>query len=112
MQMFQDPVTLDSDNNKVTRLFLSHVSKNKKEAFISGENHIWLFLLLTLLSANNNESQFIEYLEYGVTVIFCAEMCLKVIDQGLVIHPGSYLRNPWNILGEYWVPAILSENYL
>lgn len=57
MQMFQDPVTLDSDNNK-----------------------------------------FIEYLEYGVTVIFCAEMCLKVIDQGLVIHPGSYLRNPWNIL--------------
>ena len=42
--------------------------------------------------------QFIEYLEYGVTVIFCLEMILRVIDLGFVIHPGSYLRDPWNVL--------------
>ncbi|KAL5266763.1 hypothetical protein ACHWQZ_G003966 [Mnemiopsis leidyi] len=48
------------------------------------------------LESDNN--RFIEYLEYGVTVIFCLEMILRVIDLGFVIHPGSYLRDPWNVL--------------
>ena len=33
-----------------------------------------------------------------MTVIFCLEMILRVIDLGFVIHPGSYLRDPWNVL--------------
>ena len=30
--------------------------------------------------------------------IFCVEMCLKIIALGFVLHPGSYLRNFWNIM--------------
>ena len=30
--------------------------------------------------------------------IFCVEMCLKIIALGFVLHPGSYLRNVWNIM--------------
>ena len=30
--------------------------------------------------------------------IFCAEMCLKIVALGFVLHPGSYLRNVWNIM--------------
>lgn len=30
--------------------------------------------------------------------IFCVEMCLKILALGFVLHPGSYLRNVWNIM--------------
>ena len=31
-------------------------------------------------------------------IIFCIEMCLKIVALGFVLHPGSYLRNVWNIM--------------
>ena len=57
-----------------------------------------LFTKVSVKTVHDNIFQFIEYLEYGVTVIFCLEMILRVIDLGFVIHPGSYLRDPWNVL--------------
>ncbi|XP_075226412.1 voltage-dependent calcium channel type A subunit alpha-1-like [Lycorma delicatula] len=30
--------------------------------------------------------------------IYLTEMSMKVIDIGFVMHPGSYLRNPWNVI--------------
>lgn len=30
--------------------------------------------------------------------IFCVEALLKIMAFGFVLHPGSYLRNGWNIL--------------
>ena len=31
-------------------------------------------------------------------ILFCVEALLKVVVMGFVLHPGSYLRNPWNVL--------------
>ncbi|KPM10489.1 voltage-dependent calcium channel type A subunit alpha-1-like protein [Sarcoptes scabiei] len=38
------------------------------------------------------------YFDYAFTGVFAIEMVLKVIDQGVFLHPGSYCRDLWNIL--------------
>ncbi|KAH9397655.1 hypothetical protein TYRP_003978, partial [Tyrophagus putrescentiae] len=38
------------------------------------------------------------YLDYAFTGVFTVEMILKVIDQGVFLHPGSYCRDFWNII--------------
>ena len=30
--------------------------------------------------------------------IFTMEMCVKILADGFILHKGSYLRNPWNIM--------------
>ncbi|CAG0883528.1 unnamed protein product [Cyprideis torosa] len=40
----------------------------------------------------------LNYFDYAFTGVFTVEMLLKVIDLGVVLHPGSYCRDPWNIL--------------
>lgn len=37
-------------------------------------------------------------LDYAFTCVFTIEMLLKVIDLGVILHPGSYLREIWNIM--------------
>lgn len=39
---------------------------------------------------------FLENLDYLFTAVFAMEMVVKIIDLGVIFHPGSYLR------GEYW----------
>lgn len=39
-----------------------------------------------------------ELIEYVFLVIFTLEAIMKVVAYGFVLHPGSYLRNGWNIL--------------
>ncbi|KAJ7334442.1 Voltage-dependent L-type calcium channel subunit alpha-1D [Desmophyllum pertusum] len=39
-----------------------------------------------------------EDAEYYFVAIFCVEALLKIMAFGFVLHPGSYLRNGWNIL--------------
>ena len=38
------------------------------------------------------------YFDYGFTAIFAVEVLLKIIDYGLILHPGSYLRELWNAM--------------
>jgi hypothetical protein len=38
------------------------------------------------------------YFDYAFTGVFTVEMILKVVDQGVFLHPGSYCRDLWNIL--------------
>ena len=40
----------------------------------------------------------LEKTEPVFLAIFCFEAVLKIIAQGMVLHPRSYLRNGWNIL--------------
>ncbi|XP_045030505.1 voltage-dependent calcium channel type A subunit alpha-1 isoform X7 [Daphnia magna] len=40
----------------------------------------------------------LNYFDYAFTGVFTVEMVLKVIDLGVVFHPGSYCRDLWNIL--------------
>ncbi|CAF0744257.1 unnamed protein product [Brachionus calyciflorus] len=40
----------------------------------------------------------LNYLDYGFTAVFTVEMVLKIIDLGVILHPGSYFRDIWNFL--------------
>lgn len=37
-------------------------------------------------------------IDHVFTFIFTIEMLLKIIDQGIILHPGSYCRDIWNIM--------------
>ncbi|XP_059351425.1 voltage-dependent calcium channel type A subunit alpha-1-like isoform X4 [Daphnia carinata] len=43
-------------------------------------------------------NEILNYFDYAFTGVFTVEMVLKVIDLGVVFHPGSYCRDLWNIL--------------
>ncbi|XP_069690113.1 voltage-dependent calcium channel type A subunit alpha-1 isoform X21 [Periplaneta americana] len=40
----------------------------------------------------------LEYFDYAFTCVFTVEMILKILDLGIILHPGSYLREFWNIM--------------
>ena len=40
----------------------------------------------------------LQYFDYAFTGVFTIEMMLKIVDQGVFLHPGSYCRDLWNIL--------------
>ncbi|VBB34000.1 unnamed protein product, partial [Acanthocheilonema viteae] len=40
----------------------------------------------------------LQYMDYCFTGVFALEMCLKLIDQGVLLHRGSYCRDFWNLL--------------
>lgn len=46
-------------------------------------------------SPRNN---FLNGIDYAFTGVFTIEMLLKVLDLGVIFHPGSYLREFWNIM--------------
>ena len=39
-----------------------------------------------------------EELEPVFMAIFTVEMVVKILADGFILHKGSYLRNPWNIM--------------
>ncbi|XP_047738439.1 voltage-dependent calcium channel type A subunit alpha-1 [Hyalella azteca] len=41
---------------------------------------------------------YLTYFDYAFTGVFAVEMILKVVDLGVIFHPGSYLRDLWNIM--------------
>ncbi|XP_071097067.1 voltage-dependent calcium channel type A subunit alpha-1-like isoform X10 [Haliotis cracherodii] len=49
-----------------------------------------------------NEGSFrniiLNYFDFVFTGVFTIEMILKVVDLGVLLHPGSYCRDLWNIL--------------
>ncbi|XP_042894573.2 voltage-dependent calcium channel type A subunit alpha-1 [Parasteatoda tepidariorum] len=47
---------------------------------------------------NSPSNAILNYFDYAFTGFFAIEMVLKVIDQGVILHPGSYCRDLWNIL--------------
>ncbi|XP_056608758.1 voltage-dependent P/Q-type calcium channel subunit alpha-1A isoform X5 [Triplophysa dalaica] len=40
----------------------------------------------------------LRYFDYVFTGVFTFEMLIKMVDLGLLMHPGSYFRDLWNIL--------------
>lgn len=43
-------------------------------------------------------NKILTYFDYAFTCVFTVEMLLKVIDLGIILHPGSYLREFWNVM--------------
>ncbi|KAM9322783.1 voltage-dependent N-type calcium channel subunit alpha-1B [Pholidichthys leucotaenia] len=50
------------------------------------------------VQANAPRNNVLKYLDYIFTGVFTFEMVIKMIDLGLLLHPGSYFRDLWNIL--------------
>ncbi|XP_063172553.1 voltage-dependent N-type calcium channel subunit alpha-1B-like [Candoia aspera] len=48
--------------------------------------------------ADSPRNEALKYLDYIFTGVFTFEMVIKMIDLGLLLHPGSYFRDLWNIL--------------
>lgn len=44
---------------------------------------------------NSYRNEVLNYFDYAFTGVFTVEMLLKVIDLGIILHPGSYLREFW-----------------
>jgi hypothetical protein len=47
---------------------------------------------------DNPRNKVLTYFDYAFTGVFTVEMLLKVVDLGVIFHPGSYLREFWNIM--------------
>ncbi|XP_077986579.1 voltage-dependent calcium channel type A subunit alpha-1-like isoform X3 [Glandiceps talaboti] len=47
---------------------------------------------------NDKRNKILEYFDYAFTAVFTLELVLKILDLGLILHPGSYCRDFWNIL--------------
>ncbi|XP_047674781.1 calcium channel, voltage-dependent, N type, alpha 1B subunit, a isoform X11 [Tachysurus fulvidraco] len=50
------------------------------------------------VNANALRNYVLKYLDYVFTGVFTFEMVIKMVDLGLLLHPGSYFRDLWNIL--------------
>ncbi|KAI1882504.1 hypothetical protein AGOR_G00251440 [Albula goreensis] len=50
------------------------------------------------VQASSPRNDVLKYLDYIFTGVFTFEMVIKMIDLGLLLHPGSYFRDLWNIL--------------
>ncbi|XP_023224867.1 voltage-dependent calcium channel type A subunit alpha-1-like [Centruroides sculpturatus] len=47
---------------------------------------------------DSERNKILNCFDYAFTGVFTVEMLLKVVDQGIILHPGSYCRDIWNIL--------------
>ncbi|OWA50438.1 Voltage-dependent calcium channel type A subunit alpha-1 [Hypsibius exemplaris] len=59
------------------------------------------------VETNNLRNQILTYTDYVFTGVFTVEMILKVVDLGLLLHPGAYGRDLWNILDSIVVVCAL-----
>ncbi|XP_074524114.1 voltage-dependent R-type calcium channel subunit alpha-1E [Halichoeres trimaculatus] len=50
------------------------------------------------VATSSDWNKVLRYFDYVFTGVFTFEMVIKMIDQGLILHDGSYFRDLWNIL--------------
>ena len=50
------------------------------------------------VNEESSSNKILNYFDYCFTCVFTIEMLLKVVDLGIILHPGSYLREFWNIM--------------
>ncbi|XP_060736804.1 voltage-dependent R-type calcium channel subunit alpha-1E [Tachysurus vachellii] len=50
------------------------------------------------VATNSDWNKVLRYFDYVFTGVFTFEMIIKMIEQGLILHDGSYFRDLWNIL--------------
>ncbi|XP_072765466.1 voltage-dependent calcium channel type A subunit alpha-1 isoform X5 [Anoplolepis gracilipes] len=50
------------------------------------------------VSESAPRNRILNYFDYAFTGVFTIEMVLKIVDLGIILHPGSYLREFWNIM--------------
>lgn len=50
------------------------------------------------VNENSETNVLLNKLDYGFTAVFTVEFLLKIVDQGIILHPGSFGRDIWNVL--------------
>jgi hypothetical protein len=91
----EDPLSADTDRNKVANLFFLFFflpttwfladAMNRKDRI---SNKIIDFFLIQILN----------HFDYFFTTVFTIEIALKVIAYGLVLHKGAFCRSAFNLL--------------
>ena len=66
------------------------------------ENQTFFFL-------DSEWNQKLVYFDYGFTCVFAIEVLMKIIDYGVILHPGSYLRELWNVMDMLVVSCAISS---
>ncbi|KAM6944935.1 calcium channel, voltage-dependent, N type, alpha 1B subunit, a [Lycodopsis pacificus] len=56
---------------------------------LAAEDPVW---------TNAPRNNVLRYLDYAFTGVFTFELVIKMVDLGLLLHPGAYFRDLWNIL--------------
>lgn len=46
----------------------------------------------------STRNDILNQFDYAFTGVFAVEMLLKIVDLGVILHPGAYLREFWNIM--------------
>ena len=54
-------------------------------------------------------NKLLKYFDYVFTTIFGVECLLRILDLGLVFHPGAYLRDTWNAMDAIVVSCALTS---
>lgn len=87
-----------TSDNVVRRVVYNVVHSSAFEGFII----IMIFMNCLVLAlddpASDAEPQYQVGLNILFTAVFSAEMCLKMIAMGVVLHDGAYFRSGWNAL--------------
>lgn len=55
------------------------------------------------VNPDSTRNKVLQYFDYGITAIFAFEVLVKMIDLGVIVHKGSYLRSGWNIIDAFVV---------
>uniref|UniRef100_A0A8C4ZFR6 Calcium channel, voltage-dependent, N type, alpha 1B subunit, a n=1 Tax=Gadus morhua TaxID=8049 RepID=A0A8C4ZFR6_GADMO len=50
------------------------------------------------VNAHATRNNVLKYLDYAFTGVFTFELVIKMVDLGILLHPGAYFRDLWNIL--------------
>ncbi|KAL7667856.1 hypothetical protein ACOME3_008585 [Neoechinorhynchus agilis] len=53
-------------------------------------------------------NKILNYFDHAFTGIFTIELIFKIIDMGVILHPGSFCRDFWNVLDAIVVACALS----
>uniref|UniRef100_A0A3Q3A9F4 Calcium channel, voltage-dependent, R type, alpha 1E subunit b n=1 Tax=Kryptolebias marmoratus TaxID=37003 RepID=A0A3Q3A9F4_KRYMA len=90
--------------------FLSHLSIRRICHYVVTLRYFEMTILLVIVASsialaaedpvctNSDRNKVLRYFDYVFTGVFTFEMIIKMIDQGLILHDGSYFRDMWNLL--------------
>ena len=84
----EDPISADSDRNKVGKFASLFFHKIGNEVY-------WFRNILRLVL---RILQILNHFDYFFTTVFTIEIALKVIAYGLVLHKGAFCRSAFNLL--------------
>jgi hypothetical protein len=105
-----DPLAVNCSHTSL--LCLGYKSRIRRWCvrFVHHKLFQWFMIVVILLNAlalalrdpglqtNSALQSLLDIADYVFVSLFTAEMVMKIISLGLLWHPKSYLRHPWNIL--------------